>query len=83
MNAVIYTTPTCAYCPMVKKYLEGKGIQYQTVNLEEEPQTRQELFELLGAMTVPITKIERTINRARFVNYVVGWNVAKLNEAIK
>ena len=32
-NITIFTTKTCAYCPMVKKYLTAKGLQYDEVNL--------------------------------------------------
>jgi glutaredoxin len=33
-DITIYTTNTCAYCVMVKKYLAGKGLTYQEVNLD-------------------------------------------------
>ena len=28
-NITIFTTTTCAYCPMVKKYLSAKGLPYE------------------------------------------------------
>lgn len=66
----VYTTNTCAYCVMVKKYLDNKGIQYEVVNLDDNPEKRQELFEKTGAMTVPITE-----NNGQFV---IGWNPGQL-----
>ena len=36
-NITIFTTNTCAYCGMVKKYLGAKGIGYEEVNLDEHP----------------------------------------------
>lgn len=73
-KAVIYTTPTCAYCTQVKKYLDNKGVAYETVDLEEDPQTRQKLFDKLGAMTVPITNIGE--------RWIIGWKPAELAGAI-
>jgi glutaredoxin 3 len=37
-NITIFTTTTCAYCPMVKKYLGAKGLAYDEVNLDESPE---------------------------------------------
>jgi glutaredoxin len=55
---------------MVKKYLDNKGIKYETVNLDDNPEKRQELLNITGAMTVPITE-----NNGQ---YVIGWNPAQL-----
>lgn len=67
----VYTTSICAYCKMVKQYLTGKNVEFETINLDEKPELRQELFEKTGAMTVPITEHNGI--------YVIGWNPAKLN----
>lgn len=70
----VYTTPTCAYCSMVKKFLDMNKQPYRLVNLDENPQVRQDLLEKTGAMTVPITEKDG--------EFVVGWNPAKLKELI-
>jgi len=45
----IYTTNTCAYCEMVKKWLGTKGLEYTVVNLDEEkPEVRQKVIEMSG-----------------------------------
>jgi glutaredoxin 3 len=46
----IYTTNTCAYCVMVKKYLDNKGHQYEVVNLDEQPHRQKEALEVSGAL---------------------------------
>lgn len=53
----VYTTNNCAYCLMVKKYLVSKGQSYDEVNVELNPERRQEAIELSGARTVPVTVI--------------------------
>lgn len=76
---IIYTTNTCAYCVMVKKYLESKGQSYDIVNLDEHPEERQKVIELSGARTVPVTVIS---NENSAPNITVGWNPGKLAAAI-
>ena len=66
----VFTTKTCAYCQMVKKFLDLKGKEYKVVDLEENPEIRQSLLEKTGEMRVPITQVGE--------EYIVGWNPAKL-----
>ena len=70
----VFTTTQCAYCVMVKKFLTSKGKDYKVVNLEEEPEVRQSLFEKTGALTVPITQIGE--------EFIIGWSPAKLSAAL-
>lgn len=74
MKAIIYTTKTCAYCPMVKKYLTSKGVEFEERNAED-PEVGEEALRISGAMTVPITVIGSSV--------IVGWNVSQLAEAVK
>jgi len=78
MKITIYTTNTCAYCAMVKRYLDSKNMAYETVNLDEYPERQQEAYKLSGALTVPITVIDSVPGPKT----VIGWNPAKLAAAI-
>lgn len=78
-NITIYTTNTCAYCTMVKKYLATKGHEYKEVNLDEQPEERQKAIDLSGQMTVPITVIEKEGGQP---SVAVGWNPGKLAAAL-
>ncbi len=75
----VFTTNTCAYCKMVKQFLTLKGKDYKVVNLDENPEKRQELFEKTGAMTVPITLIEKDNGME---DVVIGFNRARLAEVL-
>src|SRR5215203_6848388 len=75
----IYTTSTCAYCETVKKWLGSKGLAYDVVNMDDKPDVRQQIIELSGAMTVPITVVE---DDAGSKNLIVGWNPSKLASAV-
>ena len=49
----IYTTRWCGYCVRAKTLLDGKGIEYDTISLDDDPAFRQKLFDLTGGWTVP------------------------------
>lgn len=78
-NITIFTTNTCGYCGMVKKYLGAKGLGYEEVNLDEHPERQAEATALSGTMTVPVTLITKEDDSQEVV---VGYNLAKLAPAV-
>lgn len=78
-NITIFTTNTCAYCAMVKKYLDAKGKGYEVVNLDEQPHRQQEALSLSGALTVPVTVVTKQDDSQEVI---VGYNLAKLAPAV-
>ena len=78
-NIVIFTTNTCAYCSLVKKWLDAKGHNYEVVNLDENPERQAEAVALSGAMTVPVTVVTKHDDSQEVV---VGFNLAKLAPAL-
>ncbi len=78
-DITIYTTNTCAYCVMVKKWLKAKGHTYSEVNLDENPGRQKEALEMSGAMTVPVTVVTKQDDSREVV---VGYNLAKLAPAL-
>lgn len=78
-NITIFTTTTCAYCPMVKKYLGAKGFTYDEVNLDQNPERQAEALALSGAMTVPVTVVTKHDDSREVI---VGYNLAKLAPAV-
>ena len=78
-NVTIFTTNTCGYCQMVKKYLAAKGVGYEEVNLDDHPERQAEAIALSGAMTVPVTVVTKNDDSQEVI---VGYNLAKLAPAI-
>lgn len=78
-NITIFTTNTCAYCVMVKRYLGSKGIGYEEVNLDEHPERQKDAFELSGQLAVPVTVITKQDDSQEVV---VGYNLSKLAPAV-
>lgn len=78
-NITIYTTNTCSYCPMIKQYLQSKGLSYEEVNLEEHPELQAQVFEKSGALTVPVTIITKQDDTE---DVVIGYNLSRLAPAV-
>ena len=78
-NITIFTTNTCAYCKMVKQFLNTKGFTYDEINLDTQPEKQQEAFELSGQLTVPITLVTKADDSRQVI---VGYNLAQLAPAI-
>jgi glutaredoxin 3 len=49
----VYTTRWCGYCVRAKALLDGKGIEYEEIALDDDPAFRQKLFDLTRGWTVP------------------------------
>lgn len=78
-DITIFTTNTCSYCVMVKRWLQAKGHSYNEVNLDTHPERQKEAYELSGALTVPITVVTKADDSREVV---VGYNLAKLAPAV-
>ncbi len=52
----IYTTPSCAYCKMLRKYLQARGIEYIEHNINATQESRA-AFYASGAHGVPVVVI--------------------------
>jgi glutaredoxin len=64
---------------MVKKFLHIKGVTYDEVNLDQNPERQAEAIALSGAVTVPVILVTK-YDDSREV--VVGYNLAKLAPAV-
>ena len=49
----MYTTLWCGYCVRAKALLDGRGLEYEEIRLDDDPTFRQRLFDLTGSWTVP------------------------------
>jgi glutaredoxin 3 len=75
----IFTTNTCSYCVMVKRFLDMKGKPYEVVNLDDHPERQAEALVASGALTVPITIITKEDDSQEVV---VGYNLSQLAPAV-
>jgi glutaredoxin 3 len=78
-NITIFTTNTCAYCAMVKRFLDMKGQKYEVVNLDHNPERQAEALAASGALTVPITIVTKEDDSQQVI---IGYNLSQLAPAI-
>ena len=78
-NITIFTTNTCAYCVMVKRWLAAKGHEYEEVNIDEHPHRQKEAYEMSGQLAVPVTVVTKHDDTKQIV---VGYNLSKLAPAV-
>ena len=49
----MYSTRWCGYCVRAKTLLDGKGISFEEILVDDRPNFRQWLLETTGGWTVP------------------------------
>lgn len=60
MNIVIYTTTTCPFCSMLKKYLQEKSVSFSEKLVDEDDLAQKEMTEASGGfMGVPFTVVSK------------------------
>jgi len=55
---VLYTTAWCGYCIRAKALLDGLGLAYDNVSLDDDPLFRQRVYDLGHQWTVPLVVID-------------------------
>jgi glutaredoxin 3 len=49
----MYSTRFCPYCMRARSLLESKGVVYEDIGIDANPQMRQEMMKRSGRHTVP------------------------------
>ncbi|MFA0812887.1 glutaredoxin 3 [Microbulbifer epialgicus] len=52
-DVVIYTTRFCPYCIRAKQLLDGKGVRYREIAVDNKPGLRAEMAAKAGRRSVP------------------------------
>lgn len=49
----IYSMPNCGYCSAARRLLAAKGVEFEDIDIRQQPGLRQEMEQLSGGQTVP------------------------------
>ena len=49
----IYTSSWCPYCVKALHLLDSKGVSYQNISVDGQPEVRQDMAEKAGRTSVP------------------------------
>ena len=73
--ATVYTTNTCRYCTMMKKYLDDQNISYREVNVQLDEEAGRKLVETTGQRGVPQTELNG--------EWIIGFDPEAVQAALK
>ncbi|GAX91650.1 glutaredoxin family protein [Effusibacillus lacus] len=60
---------------MAKEFLSSKGVEFEVVDVTEDPQAMDEMLKISGAMATPVIVIGDEV--------IVGWDRGKVERALK
>ena len=71
-RVILFTTPTCSFCSMTKKYFRDKGVKFKEVDVSRDAAAARDMVRRSGQMGVPVIDINGKI--------VVGFDRPKIEQ---
>ena len=79
MKINVYSTKSCSYCTMLKRWLNEQSIGYTNYNVDEDSAAAAKMVGLSGQMGVPFSTIELDDGR---VEKILGFDVPKFEAVL-
>ncbi len=79
MKITTYSSPNCPYCTQLKDFLKEKKVEFEEVDLGQDPERAEELIKKSGQMGIPVTIIEKDSKE----QIIIGFNREELAKALK
>ena len=73
-RVIVFSTPTCTYCNMAKKYFRQQGVRFRDVDVSRDPAAARDLVRRSGQTGVPVIDIGGKI--------IVGFDKPKINQLL-
>lgn len=61
MSVKVYSTPTCPWCTMAKKYFEEKNVAFEDIDVSKDRTAAAEMVNKSGQRGVPVIDINGNI----------------------
>ncbi len=71
-RVIVFSTPTCSFCNMAKRYFREKGIKFRDVDVSRDPVAARDMVRRSGQQGVPVIDIGGKI--------VVGFDRVKIDK---
>ncbi len=75
MPVKVYSTPTCPWCTVAKKYLTSKNVKFEEVDVSKNREAAYEMVKKSGQRGVPVIEINGSI--------IVGFDQATIDKLIR
>ena len=69
-KVIVYSTPTCPYCNILKDFLKKKGVKFEDYNVAVDAEKAREMVQRTGQNGVPVITIDN--------NVVIGFDQARI-----
>lgn len=79
MKVTVYSTTTCPYCVMLKKWLAEKEVAFEEYMVDKNPYAAQLMIQLSGQMGVPFSTVEHTDGS---MDKILGFDREKFQKAL-
>ena len=73
-TVVVFTTPTCSWCRVVKQHLKKYKIKFKEIDITKDERAARDMVRRTGQQGVPVTLIR---NRP-----IVGFNKKEINRLL-
>ena len=70
----VYSTPTCVYCNMAKKYFKDKGVNFVDYNVASDRRRAEEMVHKSRQQGVPVIDINGKI--------IVGFDKRRIDQEL-
>jgi glutaredoxin-like YruB-family protein len=74
-KVTIYSSPGCPACKKAKDYFNQNNVAFNDINVADNPEKAQEVFEKAGQMSVPVIDIDGQI--------MAGFNKGLVEKALQ
>jgi glutaredoxin-like YruB-family protein len=71
-RVIVFSTPTCSFCNMAKKYFREKSIRFRDVDVSRDPAAARDMVRRSGQQGVPVIDIGGRI--------VIGFDRVKIDK---
>lgn len=80
MEVRLFSTKTCPYCVMVKRWLDEKNVEYKEYRVDQNPVAAQYMVQISGQRSVPLTVVEKGDDTE--AKLVLGFDPKQLESAL-
>ncbi|MCX7709717.1 MAG: glutathione S-transferase N-terminal domain-containing protein [Clostridia bacterium] len=61
MSVKVYSTPTCPWCTVAKKYLSSKNVEFEDIDVSKDREAAMEMVQKSGQRGVPVIDVHGNI----------------------
>ncbi len=72
---IVYSTPSCPYCSMVKDYFKSKNVHFEDIDVSRNQNAAMEMIRKSGQSGVPVIDFNGEI--------IVGFDRSRLEKLVK